>query len=123
MKSVVLSTTAALALLAGVVASSATSSTTTTTTRETTTTGATGGATVVIDPGDETEVRTYVTRQNLRSVEVPSGASIAVGTELPSTVELHTVPKVERYRAAVVGGRTVLVDPGTRRVVRIIESR
>ena len=121
MKTLMLGTTAVLALLAGVVASSATS--VTTTTRETTTTGATGGATVTIDPEIETEVRTYVTRENWRSVDVPSGTTIAVGSELPSTVELRTVPRVERYRVAVVGGRTVLVDPGTRRIVRIIESR
>ena len=120
MKTLMLSTTAALALLAVVVASSATSTTTTTTTRETTTTG---GATVTIEPEVETEVRTYVTRENWRSVDVPSGTSITVGTELPSSIELRTVPRVERYRAAVVGGRTVLVDPSTRRIVRIIESR
>ena len=119
MKTLMLSTTAALALLAGVVASSATS-TTTTTTRETTTTG---GATVTIEPEVETEVRTYVTRENWRSVDVPTGTSIVVGSELPSSIELRTVPRVERYRAAVVGGRTVLVDPSTRRIVRIIESR
>ena len=122
MKTLMLSTTAALALLAGIVASSATSTTTTTTTRETTT-GATGGATVTIDPTIETEVRTYVTRENWRSVDVPSGTSIVVGSELPSSIELRTVPRVERYRVAVVGGRTVLVDPSTRRIVRIIESR
>ncbi len=115
MKTMMLSTTAALALLAGVVATSATT-VTTTTTRETT------GA-VSIEPEVESEVRTYVTRENWRSVDVPSGVSIAVGAELPSTIELRTVPKVERYRVAVVGGRTVLVDPGTRRIVRIIESR
>jgi hypothetical protein len=115
MKTMMLSTTAALALLAGVVATSATT-VTTTTTRETT------GA-VTIEPEVESEVRTYVTRENWRSVDVPSGVSIAVGAELPSTIELRTVPKVERYRVAVVGGRTVLVDPGTRKIVRIIESR
>ncbi len=118
MKTLMLSTTAALALLAGIVASSATSTATTTTTRETTT----GGA-VTIDPAIETEVRTYVTRENWRSVDAPTGTSIVVGSELPSTIELRTVPRVERYRAAVVGGRTVLVDPSTRRIVRIIESR
>ncbi len=116
MKALMLSTTAALALLAGVVASSATTVTTTTT-------GTTGGAAVTIDPAIETEVRTYVTRENWRSVDVPSGTTIAVGSELPSTVELRTVPKVEKYRVTVVNGRTVLVDPGTRKIVRVIESR
>ncbi len=113
MKTLALSTMAGLALLAGVSAASATSTTVTTTT------GATSGTAVTIDPSVETEVRTYVGRQNWRSVDVPG--TVAVGTELPASVELHTVPKVERYRVTVVGGRTVLVDPGTRRVVRIIE--
>ena len=117
MKTFALSTMAGLALLAGVSAASATSTTVTTTTPGGAAVGTTGA--VTIDPGVETEVRTYVGRQNWRSVDVPG--TVAVGTELPASVELHTVPKVERYRVTVVGGRTVLVDPGTRRVVRIIE--
>ncbi|TIP79244.1 MAG: DUF1236 domain-containing protein, partial [Mesorhizobium sp.] len=38
----------------------------------------------------------------------------------PETVELHEVPDVE-YRYVVVDNRTVLVDPGTRRIVKIID--
>jgi hypothetical protein len=78
------------------------------------------GAAVVIEPAEETEIRTYVTRQHWRSVDVPG--TVTVGTELPASVELHTVPKVEKYRITVVEGRTVLVDPGTRKVVKIIEK-
>ena len=42
----------------------------------------------------------------------------------PDTVELHAVevPDV-KYRYVVVGGRTVLVDPDTRKVVHIINRR
>ena len=112
MKTFALSMVAGVALMAGVSVASATSTTVTTTT------AAPGGA-VTIDPAEETEVRTYVTKQNWRSVDVPG--TVAVGTELPASVELHTVPNVTKYRATVVGGRTVLVDPGTRRVVRVIE--
>ncbi len=112
MKTFALSMMAGVALMAGVSVASATSTTVTTTT-------AAPGAAVTIDPAMETEVRTYVTQQNWRSVDVPG--TVAVGTELPASVELHTVPKVEKYRVGVVGGRTVLVDPGTRKVVRIIE--
>ena len=113
MKTFALSTMAGLALLAGVSAASATSTTVTTT-------GATSGAAVTVDPAVETEVRTYVTQQRWKSVDVPA-AQIVVGHELPASVELHTVPKVEKYRVTVVGGRTVLVDPGTRKIVRIVE--
>ena len=112
MKTFALSMVAGVALMAGVSVASATSTTVTTTT------AAPGGA-VTIDPAEETEVRTYVTKQNWRSVDVPG--TVAVGTELPASVELHTVPNVTKYRATVVGGRTVLVDPGTRRIVRVIE--
>ena len=115
MKGFVLGTTAALALLAGASIASAQSTTVTTTT------GAVGGTAVTISPADETEIRTYVTKERWRSVDVPA-AEVVVGRELPSTVELHTVPKVEKYRVAVVGGRTVLVDPGTRKIVKIIEK-
>ena len=117
MKGFVLGTTAALALLAGASIASAQSTTVTTTT----TTGAVGGTAVTISPAEETEIRTYVTKERWRSVDVPA-AEVVVGRELPSTVELHTVPKVEKYRVAVVGGRTVLVDPGTRKIVKIIEK-
>src|ERR671932_2523005 len=110
MNAFALSTTAALALLAGISIASATSTTVTTSPGGAV---ATTGA-VTIDPAEETEVRTYVTKQNWRSVDVPG--TVAVGTELPASVELHTVPNVTKYRATVVGGRTVLVDPGTRRV-------
>ncbi|MER9547108.1 DUF1236 domain-containing protein, partial [Mesorhizobium sp. M0437] len=34
--------------------------------------------------------------------------------------ELHEVPNV-KYRYVVVDNQTVLVDPGTRRIVKIIE--
>ena len=113
MKTFALSMMAGVALVAGVSVASATSTTVTTTAP------AASGTTVTIDPAEETEVRTYVTKQNWKSVDVPG--TVAVGTELPASVELHTVRNVSKYRATVVGGRTVLVDPGTRRVVRIIE--
>ena len=79
--------------------------------------------TVVISPEEETETRTYVTHEHghFRPYEMRAGEELTVGRELPAEVELREVPKVPRYRAAIVGGRTVLVEPGTRRVVRIIE--
>ncbi|TIT91141.1 MAG: DUF1236 domain-containing protein [Mesorhizobium sp.] len=39
---------------------------------------------------------------------------------VPDTVELQTVPDVQ-YRYTIVNDHTVLVDPGTRRVVQVIE--
>ncbi len=76
--------------------------------------------TVVIKPEQETAIRTYVKKQPLASVKVP-GVSIAVGTTLPDTVELHAidVPDV-KYRYVVVDGQTVLVEPDTRKIVRVL---
>ena len=76
--------------------------------------------TVVIQPEQETVIREYVQKQSLASIELP-GVELNVGTALPAEVELHAldVPDVN-YRYVVIGGRTVLVDPGTREIVHII---
>src|SRR6476661_5597420 len=46
---------------------------------------------------------------------------VVVGEPLPATVELRTVPQHTEYRYAVVNDRRVIVDPRTRRVVKIID--
>jgi hypothetical protein len=51
-------------------------------------------------------------------VEIP-GVELNIGSTLPDTVELHEVPDVE-YRYVVVDNQTVVVDPGTRKIVKII---
>ncbi|QFU17542.1 DUF1236 domain-containing protein [Microvirga thermotolerans] len=79
--------------------------------------------TVTISPEEETTVTKYVTERRLSSVDVPGVTSVTVGTELPSSVELHTVPNVQKYRVAVIKNKTVLVDPGTHKVVKIIETK
>ena len=76
---------------------------------------------VVVAPEDETIVRDYATQEHWRSIDPPSGFVIREGADIPDTVELREVPRLPRYRAAIIGGRTVLVEPRTRRVVRIIE--
>jgi hypothetical protein len=45
---------------------------------------------------------------------------IAVGEPLPPAVELRPVPRYAEYSYAVVNDRRVIVDPSTRRVIRII---
>ncbi|ESW85196.1 MULTISPECIES: DUF1236 domain-containing protein [unclassified Mesorhizobium] len=81
--------------------------------------GAAAAQDVVIEPQQETIVREYVKKQPLASVQLP-GVELNVGSTLPDTVELHEVPDV-KYRYVVVDNRTVLVDPGTRRIVKVIE--
>src|SRR5258707_3741021 len=81
--------------------------------------GAAAAQDVIIQPEQETVIREYVHKQPLASVKIP-GVELNVGTALPDTVELREVPDVQ-YRYVVVDGQTVLVDPGTRRIVKIIQ--
>lgn len=46
---------------------------------------------------------------------------VVVGEPLPPEVELRPVPRYSEYRYAVVNDRRVIVDPRTRRVVKIVE--
>ena len=61
---------------------------------------------------------TYVEREDIPSVTVEH--EVRVGQPLPETVVVHRVPKYE-YEYAVVNHRRVIVEPKTRRVVKIIE--
>ncbi|PTE12387.1 DUF1236 domain-containing protein [Mesorhizobium helmanticense] len=81
--------------------------------------GAAAAQDVIIAPEQETVIKEYVKKQPLASVKIP-GVELNIGSPLPDTVELHEVPDV-KYRYVVVDGRTVLVDPGTRKIVKIIE--
>lgn len=46
---------------------------------------------------------------------------VAVGEPLPDYVELRPVPSHTEYRYAVVNDRRVIVEPRTRRVIRVVE--
>jgi len=46
---------------------------------------------------------------------------IVVGEPLPRTVHVYEVPRHREYVYAYVNERRVLVDPRTRRIVRIVE--
>jgi hypothetical protein len=117
MKHLMIATVASLGLISAAAAQ--------TSTTVTTTTGgaaATTGA-VTIQPEVRTKVREYVTTNKTRSVAVPSGFTVSTGAVLPESVEIQSFPAtvgVTQYRYAVVGDQTVLVDPGTRRIVEVI---
>lgn len=81
--------------------------------------GAAAAQDVIIQPEQETVIREYVHKQPLASVKVP-GIELNIGTALPDTVELHEVPDVQ-YRYVVIDNRTVIVDPGTRKIVKVID--
>ncbi|MFK4657134.1 hypothetical protein ABIF97_007068 [Bradyrhizobium japonicum] len=46
---------------------------------------------------------------------------VVVGEPLPPTVVLRPVPNYTEYRYAVVNDRRVIVEPRTRRVVKIVD--
>lgn len=73
---------------------------------------------VVIAPEQETVIKEYVHKQPLASVNLP-GVELNIGTALPDTVELHKIPDV-KYEYVVVDNRTVVVDPGTRKIIKIL---
>src|SRR5688500_13135719 len=86
--------------------------------------GATAAQTVVIAPEQETVIREYITTHQVAPVELPADVEVTVGATLPETVEVHVleVPDLEtQYSYVVVDGRTILVEPDTRKVVHIIE--
>ncbi|PBB24033.1 hypothetical protein CK228_28845 [Mesorhizobium sp. WSM4312] len=74
---------------------------------------------IIIQPEQDTVIREYVKKQPLASVKVP-GVELNIGTALPDTVELREVPNV-KYRYVVIDNRTVLVDPGTHKIVKVYD--
>lgn len=77
--------------------------------------------TVVIEPEQDVVIREYVEKQPLASIDLP-GIELNIGSTVPEEVELHAVevPDVE-YQYVVVGNRTVLVEPGTRKIVKVYD--
>lgn len=108
-----------LAAAASLAATMANAQTTTTTT----TTG-TGSAVVQIEPQYRTKIKSYITEHKVRPVELQE--KIVVGATVPSDVELVTVPSdwgpsLTKYRYVYSDDRVVLVDPGTRTVVQVVD--
>jgi hypothetical protein len=80
-----------------------------------------GAQTVVIEPEQETIIREYVKKKPVASIDLP-GVELNIGSTLPETVEIHKVedPKVT-YSYTVVGGKTYVVEPGTRKIVHVLD--
>ena len=87
-------------------------------TRQTTTT------TTTITTENRDRIRTYVTKQKPKQVQVQE--QIRVGSTLPATVQLETFPSdvgVTQYRYVYLGDRIALVEPQKRQIVEIIDVR
>lgn len=64
-------------------------------------------------------VTTYVTEQPIEDTTVD--VDVAVGTALPDSVVIKNVPDHDDYGYAVVNKKRVIVEPKTRKVVKIVE--
>ena len=85
--------------------------------------GAAVGAGVGATVGAATEppegVVTYVEKERSPSVVVHE--KVVVGEPLPQTVVIHKVPQHEEYAYAVVNNERVIVEPSSRKVIKIIK--
>jgi hypothetical protein len=88
-----------------------------------------GGAVIVDDDADGIAVdqrpafREYVAREHVPTYTIPD--RVIVGAVLPEAgVTYYDVPQtygVTPYRYTVVNGRTILVEPRSRRIVQVVE--
>ena len=76
-------------------------------------------ATDIVEPPPPPVV-TYVERERIPSVRVER--EVVIGQPLPETVVIHPVPHHERYAYAVVNDERVIVEPHSRKVIKIIRE-
>ena len=83
--------------------------------------GVAAAETVVIAPEQETVIREYVRSKPIASIDLP-GVELNIGSTVPDTVEIHKIdaPDVV-YSYTVVGNRTYVVEPGTRKIVKVLD--
>jgi hypothetical protein len=83
--------------------------------------GIAAAQTVVIAPEQETVIREYVKKKPIASIDLP-GIELNIGSTVPETVELHRIEAPDvAYSYTVVGNRTYVVEPGTRKVIHVID--
>ena len=92
------------------------------------TVGIVRGESVVVDSGgiaveQRPAFREYVVRERVPTYTIPD--RVIVGGVLPEAgVTIYDVPQTfgaTPYRYTVVNGRTILVEPRTRRIVQVVE--
>ncbi|KAA0689469.1 DUF1236 domain-containing protein [Neorhizobium sp. P12A] len=84
--------------------------------------GGVAGAIVgtAIDPPPQ-KVVTYVEQQPIPDDEVVVKEKVVVGEPLPERVVVTPVPENSKYAYAVVNHQRVIVQPTTRKVVRVLD--
>lgn len=79
---------------------------------------------VILLPEEEVVVREYVVKQPRAQVVVPDGYSVVVGEPLPDTIEVTPIdsPGFSReFEYVIINDRTVLIDPETREIVKVLD--
>ena len=79
--------------------------------------------TVILEPEEEVIVREYVVKQPRGEIVLPDDYDIVLGEELPDTVTVTPLDAPgfsKEYEYVVIDGQTVLVEPGTRRIVQVL---
>ena len=81
-------------------------------------------AVIEIAPEQRSVIRQYVTTHKVAPARVKE--RVTVGATIPQDVELAPVPSdwgpsFTRYRYIYTGDDVVLVDPGTRKVIQVID--
>lgn len=78
--------------------------------------------TTTITDDQAAKVKTYVMKEKRPAAKF--SGTVAVGTALPADVQFYDIPAdagVKGYRYGVVNDQTVIVEPSTRKIIRIIE--
>lgn len=121
MKRIITAAALALAVSGAAVAQTAT----TTTTVPAPAGGAATGSvsTTMVTTEQQAKVKAFVMKEKMKSVAAPAGFTVAAGATLPAAVEVKTFPADVgvKHSYTVIGDRTVLVEPGTRKIVQIIQ--
>jgi hypothetical protein len=77
-----------------------------------------------ISPAQEVRIRAFVASENRTSVAVPASFRLAVRAEIPQSADLYEFEEdlgLGQHRYTIISGRTVIVDPSTRKIVSIID--
>ncbi len=80
--------------------------------------------TIILEPEEEVIVREYVVKQPRADVVLPDDYDVVVGEALPDTVTVTPLDAPgfsKEFEYVVIDGRTVLVEPGNRRIVKVLD--
>jgi hypothetical protein len=85
-------------------------------------------AVLEIPADQETQVYTNIYGQRVVTQVTPDDFDLTVGAAVPDAVQVYEVPAtvqyepVRQYRYVTVGNRVVLVEPVSRKIVRVLQA-